>query len=99
MLRAIKELEFDRKMGKVSEDDYHVLAAPLRAHAMALMHDIDQAEGRYRARIEADLRARLGPDRPTAVKFCVQCGGALQPGAKFCGECGHKLEAAPVTVS
>lgn len=89
VLRAIKELEFDHKMRKISDADFQRLAAPLRAKAIALMQDLDRASGTYRAKIDADLAARLGPATSGAPKFCPNCGTAWQSGAKFCTECGR----------
>ena len=42
VLRSIKELEFDRSMGKVSEADFAQLSAPLRARALSLMQAIER---------------------------------------------------------
>lgn len=58
-LRAIKELEFDKAMGKVSEDDFREMAGRLRARASRLIRQLDAGAG-YRARIEQDLAKRLG---------------------------------------
>jgi len=40
-LRTIKELEFDRAMGKVSEADFAEVAERLRARAMRVMQQLD----------------------------------------------------------
>jgi hypothetical protein len=42
VLRSLKELEFDKKMGKVSDDDYGDISGRLRARALALMADLDR---------------------------------------------------------
>jgi hypothetical protein len=57
-LRSIKELEFDRAMGKVSEADWREMSGRLRARAARLMRQLDAGAG-YRAQIERDLAARL----------------------------------------
>ena len=57
-LRSIKELEFDRAMGKLSDNDWRDMSARLRARAARLMRQLD-AGGGYRAQIEKDLAARL----------------------------------------
>ena len=57
-LRAIKELEFDRAMGKLSPKDFDELGARLRQRAVSLMRELDQGAG-YRALIERDLQERL----------------------------------------
>jgi hypothetical protein len=58
-LRAIKELEFDRAMGKLSEQDWAEMSGRLRARAVRLMRQLDAGAG-YRDQIERDLAERLG---------------------------------------
>jgi hypothetical protein len=36
-LAALKELEFDHRTGKISDEDYHALVGPLRQRAAALL--------------------------------------------------------------
>ena len=59
VLRSIKELEFDRAMGKVSEKDFGEMSARLRARATGLMRQIDAGAG-YREQIEREIEKRLG---------------------------------------
>ena len=58
VLRSIKELEFDRGMGKVSEKDFAEMSARLRARAARLMRQLD-AGSLYRAEIEKEVAKRL----------------------------------------
>jgi hypothetical protein len=58
VLRSIKELEFDRGMGKVSEKDFAEMLARLRARASRLMRQLD-AGSVYRAQIEREIEKRL----------------------------------------
>jgi len=58
VLRSIKELEFDRAMGKLSAKDFDEMAGRLRARAMSLMRQLDTGSG-YRELIERGLQARL----------------------------------------
>ena len=57
-LRSIKELEFDRAMGKLSDADWQEMSGRLRARAARLMRQLDAGAG-YRERIERDLAKRL----------------------------------------
>jgi hypothetical protein len=59
VLRSIKELEFDRAMGKVSEKDFGEMSARLRARATGLMRQLDAGAG-YREQIEREIERRLG---------------------------------------
>lgn len=93
-LRAIKELEFDRAMGKLSESDWLEMSGRLRARAARLMRQLDAGAG-YREQVERELAKRLGTteaDAPAAVaRFCAACGTARDADAKFCKNCGTKL--------
>jgi hypothetical protein len=40
-LAALKELEFDHRTGKVSDDDYRTLVGPLRQQAAAALKALD----------------------------------------------------------
>jgi hypothetical protein len=42
-LAALKELEFDHRTGKVSDDDYRALVGPLRARALAALRALEPA--------------------------------------------------------
>ena len=59
MLRSIKELEFDRAMGKLSTKDFDEMGGRLRARAMMLMKQLDAGESGYRPLIERELSARM----------------------------------------
>jgi hypothetical protein len=100
-LRTIKELEFDRAMGKVSDDDFRDMTAGLRARATRLIRQLDASAG-YRSVIERDLSKRLGEvadsgahadDRAGRVKdrVCASCSTANEGDARFCKSCGAKL--------
>ncbi len=104
-LRTIKELEFDRAMGKLSDADWQDMSGRLRARAARLMKQLDAASG-YRDQIEKDLAKRLGdgaarlkprvpPDtmerEASAERLCASCSTANDADAKFCKGCGQKL--------
>ena len=93
-LRSIKELEFDRAMGKVSDSDWHEMSTRLRARAAGLMRQLDAGSG-YREQIERDLEKRLGEAPAAAAEarghFCTQCGTKNEADARFCKNCGQKL--------
>jgi hypothetical protein len=59
VLRSIKELEFDRAMGKVSNRDFDEMAARLRGRAMMLIKQADEGGAGYRELIERELSGRL----------------------------------------
>jgi hypothetical protein len=100
-LRAIKELEFDRAMGKLSQKDFDEMAGRLRRRALALMKELDEGAG-YGPVIEEELRRRLASPSPaptmngvarTAVISQCACGTINDIDAVFCKACGKKLAA------
>jgi len=99
VLRSIKELEFDRAMGKLSEKDFDEMAARLRARAMSLMRQLD-AGGGYRELIERELKARVSnssarPAREKRVKSSPDVPPVAAVATKTCA-CGvtNDLDAA-----
>ena len=94
-LRSIKELEFDRAMGKMSPADFDEVAGRLRARAIALMKQIDASDPAlgYRARIEQELASRL--EKATPSPPTCTCGTVNDLDAAFCKRCGSPLQATP----
>jgi hypothetical protein len=104
-LRAIKELEFDRAMGKVSEEDFQEMSRRLRERATRLMRQLDAGSG-YREKIERDLDARLKGSlsdegsakrsaertpQASAERTCNSCQTRNDVDARFCKSCGAKF--------
>jgi hypothetical protein len=87
-LRSIKELEFDRAMGKMSEKDFTEMSGRLRARAARIIRQLD-ANGTYRERIEQEIAKRVG----RVVNECPSCQAANDLDARFCKKCGAALGA------
>jgi ribosomal protein L40E len=107
VLRTIKELEFDRAMGKVAEPDFNDMVARLRVRALGLMKQLDERPRTYRDAIEREMRHRLATrgvpalteaaeravEADAATLACESCGAANDHDARFCKRCGTKLAA------
>jgi hypothetical protein len=59
VLRALKDLEYERGVGKISPEDYAELLAKYRAEAKRLIQSVDEALGPARAEVEKALEQRL----------------------------------------
>jgi hypothetical protein len=93
VLRSIKELEFDRAMGKVSEKDFVEMGGRLRARAAGLIRQLDSGTS-YRQQIEQEVARRIGRAKTSggsADVVCASCSTANDPDARFCKGCGSRL--------
>lgn len=59
VLRALKDLEYERSVGKISPQDYAQLLAQYRAEAKRLMQRVDESLGTAREEVEKSLEQRL----------------------------------------
>jgi hypothetical protein len=97
LLKALKELEFDHEMGKVSDADFREIGGQYRGRAMRVMRQLDDAgEGDYRALVERELKARLGapkgaPAKLAARPLCPDCSTENDLDAVFCKKCGRRF--------
>src|SRR5205809_3178162 len=89
-LRALKEIEFDRATGKLSDTDYEQLKAKYTAEALAAMRGERTS---YVVRRTSELPA---PARRTTHDVrCLQHGPRPEKDAQFCSDCGRRLGNAP----
>jgi hypothetical protein len=83
LLRSIKELEFDKAMGKVSDADFAAISSRLRARALGVMQDLE--------RTPAPAPKPVAP--VVAAGTCPACGTTNDADARFCKSCGVKIGA------
>jgi hypothetical protein len=83
-LRSIKELEFDRAMGKLSQQDFDQMAGRLRARAMGVMKQLDGGITSEPAAVQVGRVAKKQRGE-------CGCGVVNDHDAKFCKSCGAKL--------
>ena len=88
---TIKELELDRDLGKLREEDYLPLRQDLESQALALLQQLDQLNGHtheetLRTRIEEDVAKLRRP--PVSRPQCPSCGARPRPEDRFCSQCG-----------
>ncbi len=96
-LAALKEIEFDRETGKLSESDYQLLKTKYTSAAIEALRSetagaADDVEAMVAARVRV-LRFAAGSTLPGAPA-CSSCGPRPEPDAVFCSECGRRLAAA-----
>lgn len=102
VLRSLKELEFDRAMGKVSDGDFEEMDRRLRVLAIRLMKQLDVDAVDYMSLIERELQGRLGAraessaapapaPAPADRGVCGNCRIENDEDARFCKGCGKPL--------
>ena len=96
----LKDLEFEYKLGRLSDADFQRLEAGYKGEAAQLLQKLDQlgVEKNIDETIERDVatrRARLfsspSPASAQSPTRCPGCGTAAIPGKKFCADCGQQL--------
>jgi len=102
-LRALKEIEFDRATGKLSDADYDSLKAKYTQEALAALRGESGARSAVRGAQDPPARAPLtahsarcpvdGPRPEPDAVFCSACGRRLGTAPAYCARCGSALEA------
>ena len=93
VLKAIREIEHDFQMRKISEADHREQTQRYRARALRLINQIDAGDD-FKTLIEQELKSRLTA-MEAARSACVGCGTPNEADARFCKKCGKTLGAAP----
>ena len=94
-LLALKEIDFDRATGKLSDEDHALLKRKYSAEAIAAMRaeesewasDPDEAV----ERLVASRVAMIRGERVGVPLICPLCGPRPEPDARFCSTCGMAL--------
>jgi rRNA maturation endonuclease Nob1 len=95
--RNLRDLEFEHKMGRLSEADFQQLAAGYKSEAASVLERIDQLDASENLDkvIEKDIAARKAKSSGAGAKRdrgrCPSCGAEIIPRKKFCPDCGHRL--------
>lgn len=94
LVKALKELDFDHQMGKVSEADWKEIGSLYRQRAVRVLRQLDAEVGDYRALVEREVARRRGvePVRRKSVRpICANCATENDTDAQFCKRCGQRL--------
>jgi len=104
-LRALKEIEFDRATGKLSDADYDNLKTKYTTEALVALR-LEQPGSEMRdaggvasaaashpaSRIPHPVCPNHGPRPETDALFCSECGRRLATAPGYCARCGTGLE-------
>ena len=87
-LRALKEIEFDRATGKLSDADYDALKQQYTAEALVAL----RAE---HGTLTPGASPGIAGPRAVAWGQCPTHGARPESDAQFCSECGRRVGSAP----
>ncbi len=102
-LSALREIEFDRETGKLSDEDYAALKSKYTAEALAILRVEEAAKhpeatsvpvpalaGAEADEVEAMIADRVRQLGVAAIR-CPGCGPRPESDALFCSGCGRSL--------
>lgn len=95
-LIALREIEFDRATGKLSDDDYRALKARYSRAALEAI-EAERREGGAREAGETGADPMEAAERVIArvkgggARVCPSCGPRPEATAVFCSQCGRNL--------
>jgi hypothetical protein len=110
-MQGLRELEFDREMGKLSEADYAALHEGLMARALGASAALERLQAAIAPAAAPAASAASAPEtaaaRPRLVKFAAAAAPAAASRIRFCPQCGVEVAAgnfcsecgAPLSVS
>lgn len=89
-LLALKEIEFDRATGKLSDEDYGALKGKYAQVALAAIKAEDAAQESIGGAADA-AEAAIQRARSESAAVCPVCGPRPESAATFCSDCGRPL--------
>jgi hypothetical protein len=81
---AIKEIEFDYRMGKLSDTDFAGMRNKFMAEALQAIAVLDATK-------TAQLKDARHTRRQSRIAFCPSCGHSVPQRANFCPGCGRAV--------
>jgi len=81
----LRDLQFEYRVGKLSDEDYQRTKRELQAELAAVLADIDAIQSKPAATAPSQ-KPRTEPGR-----VCPHCGAKFDKALKFCGECGKAM--------
>ena len=96
-LLTLREIEFDRETGKLSDEDYRVLKAKYSAIAVAAIRDEQQDSTGDAEALEEEAERIIQEVSKQSSSVCPSCGPRPEYDAVFCSSCGRPLRRSGAT--
>ncbi|UCD24115.1 MAG: zinc ribbon domain-containing protein [Gemmatimonadota bacterium] len=92
-LLALKEIEFDRATGKLSDEDYGALKKRYADAALAAIKAEEAAGAEVGDAVDDPAEAAIRKARANSGMSCPTCGPRPATDSTFCSNCGKQLVA------
>jgi hypothetical protein len=97
-MQALRELNFDHRMGKISDEDFAAFELNLKQNAAGTLRALDQWEAQADDALDRDLEHEIAARRAqltAGAQACPACGHPATAADRFCAICGAALFPAP----
>lgn len=100
VLSLLQEMDMDRAMNKVLEEDYRAQRADLLKEGAAILRKIDSLQpseviaedaSDFEREIEREVARIRQAEKPVADRYCPACGADVSPDDRYCMQCGEPL--------
>lgn len=99
LLQGLRDLEQERDVGKVSQDDFEAMNARLRSRARVVLKELDSQVAPFRQQAELLVKQAASKGSASVTEKvaaidplqCVKCQTKNEADAVFCKKCGHKV--------
>jgi hypothetical protein len=88
----LRDLQFEYRVGKLSDDDYQSTKTGLQNELAAVLAEIDKVKGAAPPAVVAAKNGKPAAAK-TAPNTCPHCKATFDRPLKFCGECGKPMSA------
>jgi len=95
IVRAIRELDFDHRTGKINDDDYKRVREEYVQRGATVLRELNTLE---EVDIDEVIETKVAALRKTHddvdAMHCPKCNAVISNTDKFCPQCGHALQPA-----
>jgi hypothetical protein len=92
LLLAMRELDFDFEMGKISKNDYLNLKERTQAKAVEILKKLEKFEAHWK-NVGDQIAEKISTPKVKTAFFCGECGSPQEKKNAYCGNCGASLKA------
>ena len=97
-MQALRELNFDHRMGKISDEDFAAFEGNLKQNAADALRALDQWEAEIDDTLDLEMEHAIAARRSqlaTGSRTCPSCSRPAGDADRFCAICGTALVTTP----